>query len=239
MADFLRAKSGRDWSDTDLQSYRILLRSVPNAEEFFEVSPLPASSVRSELLTLTIPSDATDSVVYQILRYMELARFSDRETHVDLFSSALLEDLGYLSRSSIVVRGFIQPLVVCGENKRAKIDVGIMNDDGFSLLVHKTTSNPANPVAQLMVQAIATLQNLNTTLERSGRATLRSKLIPAIVMRGTKPTFFKIPVTVELAMAVVNIPLRTRIPVEHEGMWPPQNRAIILSCYEAFKKFHN
>lgn len=73
------------------------------------------------------------------------------------------------------------------------------------------------------------------------------------VMSGTilTPVFYKVPVTNELAKSVTlgqYPPTRTVVyahlpPVPRpacrldEGMRPLDNRAIILSCYEAFKRF--
>ena len=73
--------------------------------------------------------------------------------------------------------------------------------------------------------------------------------MPGIVMAGTSPTFFKIPVTQTLATHIRHgtyPPEETRVtycypPVPRpasrrgEGMKPLDNRHEILKCYEAFK----
>ena len=77
--------------------------------------------------------------------------------------------------------------------------------------------------------------------------------MPRITIRGTMPTFFKIPVTSDLARAVEfgEYPVAPTIVHAHlpalprparrlsEGMKPLDNRRQILSCYEAFKRFVN
>jgi hypothetical protein len=75
------------------------------------------------------------------------------------------------------------------------------------------------------------------------------QVMPGIVMVGTSPTFFKIPVTEELVVHIrhgtypptptyvtysfppVPRPARRR----SDGMKPLENRRQILKCYEAFK----
>ena len=70
-------------------------------------------------------------------------------------------------------------------------------------------------------------------------------------MTGTSPTFFKIPVTVELSRAVelglypatptvvsMHVPDIPRPDRRlNEGMRPLDNRRSILACFEAFKQF--
>ena len=70
-------------------------------------------------------------------------------------------------------------------------------------------------------------------------------------MKGTMPTFYKIPVTTALVRAVQlgQYPVKETIVYAHlppvsrpalrysEGMKPLDNRHVIMSCYEAFKQF--
>ena len=70
-------------------------------------------------------------------------------------------------------------------------------------------------------------------------------------MYGTFPSFFKIPVTLELIRCVETgtFPLTPTVVIGHvsntrrptrrfdEGMKPLDNRQRLLQCYEAFKKF--
>jgi hypothetical protein len=73
------------------------------------------------------------------------------------------------------------------------------------------------------------------------------KVMPGIVMDGTMPTFYKIPVTAELVRAVgsgerpeeetIIHAYRPEVPRPGEGMGASENRSIILSCLEAFVQF--
>ena len=76
------------------------------------------------------------------------------------------------------------------------------------------------------------------------------QVMPGIVLIGTTPTFYKIPVTTGLVRHVAEgtYPPEKTIVFAHipevprpnrrwsEGMKPLDNRAVILSCYEAFKR---
>ena len=73
--------------------------------------------------------------------------------------------------------------------------------------------------------------------------------MPGIIMVGTSPAFFKIPITQTLSDHIAHgtyPPAETQVtycysPVPHpaywcsEGMKPLNNRCEIIKCYEAFK----
>ena len=105
-----------------------------------------------------------------------------------------------------------------------------------------------DPEARLISETIAAFQNNNgIRVKRLGIDPLISKVMPGIVMDGTMPTFYKIPVTPELVKAVesgerpeeetVVYVYRPDVPRPEEGMRPLDNRYILLSCFEAFRKF--
>jgi hypothetical protein len=113
---------------------------------------------------------------------------------------------------------------------------------------------PTDPEPQLIAEAIAAFATNNQAREQTlGRAPLPSKVMAGITMVGTSPTFYKIKVTQELVTAIGQgaYPQMVTIVYAHvpaiprpnrrwnEGMKPLDNRQIILSCYEAFKKFVN
>lgn len=80
---------------------------------------------------------------------------------------------------------------------------------------------------------------------------LFSHVLPAVSVRGTAPTFFKIPLTPDLVQAVVTGEPPTRDTVldvfeprlphpsetSAEAMWPLENRRAVLQCFEVLKKF--
>ncbi|KAI0285415.1 hypothetical protein BGY98DRAFT_945822 [Russula aff. rugulosa BPL654] len=82
-------------------------------------------------------------------------------------------------------------------------------------------------------------------VKRLGTNPLISKVMPGIVMDGTMPTFYKIPITPELVTAVesgecpeqetIVYAYRPEVPRPEEGMKPLDNRHIILPCFESFQ----
>ncbi|KAF8840418.1 hypothetical protein BDN67DRAFT_649392 [Paxillus ammoniavirescens] len=108
-----------------------------------------------------------------------------------------------------------------------------------------------DPFAPLVAEAITAFQTNDVHRVASGLDPLEDKSIPCVIMVGTSPTFFKVPITTELVQCVQrgeypatptvvldhvpDIPKPTR--KESEGMEPSDNRHIMLQCYEAFKQF--
>jgi hypothetical protein len=130
------------------------------------------------------------------------------------------------------------------------VDVCIRDDTTAILLVVKVYSylRRSNPEPRLISDAIAAFHNDNIMrVKRFGTDPLTSKVMPGIVMDGTMPTFYKIPITPELVTAVesgkrpeeetIVHAYRPEVPRPEEGMKPLDNRSIILSCFEAFRQF--
>ncbi|KAF9059189.1 hypothetical protein BDP27DRAFT_1431667 [Rhodocollybia butyracea] len=98
---------------------------------------------------------------------------------------------------------------------------------------------------------LVAFQAMNAQRRSRGFEILASKVIPGIIMDGTSPAFFKIPVTQELQYGVMTgtFPDTPTIVTGHvpmiprpnrssnEGMKPLDNRRAILQCYEAFKQY--
>jgi len=126
-----------------------------------------------------------------------------------------------------------------------------MHDFTAMILVVKVHrhSRGFDPEPRLISDVIAAFHNNNNMVrvKHLGTEPLASKVMPGIVMDGTMPTFYKIPVTPELVRAVesgerpeeetVVHAYRPEVPSPEEGMGPLDNRHIILSCFEAFRQF--
>ena len=108
-----------------------------------------------------------------------------------------------------------------------------------------------NPEPQLIANAIAAFYENNRALRAAGLPPLKSKTFAGIIMVGTAPTFYKIPVTEEILMSLATsqYPLQATtvekfIPpvpfperLANDGMKPLVNRRIIFQCLQAFKQF--
>lgn len=106
--------------------------------------------------------------------------------------------------------------------------------------------------AQLVAAALATFQGNNVRRWLlCNKASLAAKVVPGIIMTGSSPTFYRIPITAELADAVslgvypaTPTVVYAHLPVlyhpglrQTECMKPLDNRYCILQCFEAFKRF--
>ncbi|KAJ7220336.1 hypothetical protein GGX14DRAFT_493710 [Mycena pura] len=251
-------KSGCDWTENDLAAYNIRI-VYQDALSFFRIPALPPPALKHPaVLHLPGPAYTNDPTVYELLRTMDLAMlptYTD-ESAVDDFAVLLLRELGYAPAGRVIRTRKDIPLIVCGDNTLMKADVCIVDGGGIMLLLvleDRRHVGGADPLPQLVAEAIAAFDLNNMTRERLGLEPLPSKDIPGITLKGTSPIFFKIPVTKQLVAAVrsghypaaetvvyAHLPAIPR-PVDrwYEGMRPLDNRNIILSCYEALKRFVN
>jgi hypothetical protein len=134
--------------------------------------------------------------------------------------------------------------------KPPQVDVCIRDRTKAIILVVKVDIHlrGSDPEARLISEAIAAFHNDNIRrVKHLGTDPLTSKVMPGIVMDGTMPTFYKIPITTELVTSVesgdrpeqdtIVYTYRPEVPRPEEGMRPLENRSIILSCFEAFRQF--
>jgi hypothetical protein len=136
------------------------------------------------------------------------------------------------------------------QGRPPQVDVCIMDETDAVLFVVKVDrpSRGFDPEPRLISDTIAAFRNDDMRrVKHLGTNALGSKVTPGIVMDGSMPTFYKIPITPELVGAVesgehpeqetVVHAYRPGVPRPEEGMRPLDNRYIILSCFEAFRQF--
>jgi hypothetical protein len=190
------------------------------------------------------------------MRYMDLAMdsVSSEESAVVDFAVFLLTLLKYATETRLTRTRVDIPLTICGEQCYAKTDVCVVDkEDDIILLVHEDKRNKErkDPEAQLVAQAIAAFQTINTRRTRVlGQLALDDIVIPGIILVGSSPTFYYISVTKELARAVAQgmfpatqTTLYAHLPAVprparrlSEGMKPLDNRRHILACYNTFRE---
>ncbi|PBK67270.1 hypothetical protein ARMSODRAFT_889451 [Armillaria solidipes] len=257
MANTIRsAKSGNEWTSNELEAYNIRI-VFQDTQTFFEETPLPAPSIHQDILTAPTADDAADDASYNLLAQLDLAMMpsESEESAVDDFAVALFHSLGYIHRPRAIRTRKELRFFICGESKYAKLDVCIIDRDANDIILlvqeDKRFAGKRDPHAQLVAEAIAAFQDNNARRLSVGLDPLDSKVIPGVIMVGTSPSFFKIPVTQELTRCVESgqFPHTPTIITGHvpdiprpnrrfsEGMKPLDNRRAILQCYEAFKKF--
>ena len=259
-----RAKAVNDWNDFDLAAYNIRVE-YQDATTFFDPPRLPDPIVTAEeVLEVTRPDQTTTDDGYALLRMLQEAIDSimeNEESAVHNFAAELFRACGYTWRGRFVRTRKDILFLTCGEFKYAKADACILNDkDQVILLVHEHRSHfhgveHEDQVAQLIVKSIAAFTELEYKSERSCH--LPFKIMPGIIFHGVSPTFYKISVSEDLVTAIewgqypkqetvvlAHVPTKTvLVPYscnpDSEGMWPLHKRRVILSCFEAFKRFVN
>lgn len=246
-------KSGNDWSVEDLRAYNIAIETQDFGSFFGQPWP---SLQPSELLTKKKAEEMTSVENYRVISLMDLAmnRVPNEESKVAQFTEKLLTALEYESLTKSVVLQQQIPLFICGQSRHATTDVCIMDTSEILLVCQedKRHMDGGDPYPQLIVEAVAAFQFNNYKRTRIlNEPALTSKVIAGITMLGTSPTFFKIPVTQELASAVElgEYPATPTVVTMHvpdiprpscrvaEGMEPLDNRQVIFACFEAFKQF--
>ncbi|KAH9483370.1 hypothetical protein JR316_0005476 [Psilocybe cubensis] len=260
MANVVRtAQTGNSWTVNELDAYNITIVSQ-DAATFFGVEELTVPEHLSDLLTNLTAEEAVEDDTYQVLRYMDLAMnpIPGEESAVVDFSMQLLWKLGYAGRKvgrDLRSRKDIS-LLTCGEWWHTRTDLCVMDNYEILLIVQedKRHIKLADPHSQLIAEAIAAVQHNNRVRNLLGfKEPLEFKEMAGIVMIGSAPTFFKIPVSRDLLDAVQrgSFPATPTVVAMHrpvikrplrrlaEGMRPLDNRKAILGCFEAFKKFVN
>ncbi|KAJ7167513.1 hypothetical protein C8R46DRAFT_1269476 [Mycena filopes] len=209
MAGIFRSpKSRSDWTRNELAAYNISVETV-DAPAFFTVGPNPPLDNLDPNL-LTAPAGAvniklSDSTV-RYLGYLHLAVNAPQEGLIDDFARETLHLLGFEERDVVLSTGYSIPLSIWGEPiGTAQTDVCLLHRRGLVLVVLITDKPPSSAVdaeSHAIAEAIAAFQFNNRKRESRGIKPLPFMMIPCIIMSGTRPTFYLVPVTLELSTAV-------------------------------------
>lgn len=211
MANLTRsAKSGSDWTDNDLMAYNITISSTP-PEKFFSTPDPSLDHIDPAILDAPPGDDNPDlsDATAEYLGYLDYATRPSQECFIVDFAAETLELLGFNKRPTPtgVHRRYTIPLVICGEaNHVAQTDVCLIHRPTLILLVlieGKTLTNGVNAEAQAVAGAVAAVQFNNGKRRDHGLGCLDVMTIPCIVMAGTHPTFYLVPVTTELSDSVM------------------------------------
>jgi hypothetical protein len=251
MATLTRSKkSGSQWTINDLCAYNITV-TTQNVANFFGIPTLPQPSVNQVILNNEkYPSDGIADRDDRTF-FFHLERVMELEEESANFTAHLLGLLGYEVDNRFVHQRKDIPFFVCGGKTHAQTDVSLVDRNrGIHLVIQEDKSHlkGMDPEPQLIAEAIAAYQY---NMKRIGLPTIQAKMIPGIIMAGSTPTFYKIPITQDLVDAVETGQYPEKPTIVHklippvadlnqlfqDGMRPLNNRAIIIRCFEAFKQF--
>jgi len=257
MANLIQsAKPGSKWTTKELLNYNIEV--VPETvATFFGNANLPPSTISPTILAhevypaVGLPRD--DRLFFHFLEDAMILSPGEESAVAD-FAVHLLRLLGYDEPNRYIRRRKEIPLFMCLTNTHAKTDVCVIDPtSGILLLVQedKQYLGKKDPEPQLIAEAIAAFQSQNCRLSAAGLPTVNTAVIPGITMVGTAPTFYKVDLTTTLVDAVelgeypaqttvvhkLTPPVQAPWNLQRDGMQSLKNRAVILSCFEAFKQF--
>ncbi|KAG1876418.1 hypothetical protein DFJ58DRAFT_865341 [Suillus subalutaceus] len=239
------AKSSSDWTRNELAAYNIKV-DYQDAATFFEIDRdnLPQPDINPDILTTSDPNDVADDDVSELLRTMEFAMSPApaEESAVDDFTVLLLRALGYTKKRRVPRTRKVNPFVVCSEDRHAETDVCIIDENGILLLVMQEDKchidSSYDPEPQLIAEAIAAFAANNQTRQQilcqrplDSKIEVTAALVTAVA-GGVYPE-----ASTTVYAHIPNVPRPDRR--WREGMEPFDSRAVIISCYEAFKKFVN
>jgi hypothetical protein len=172
----------------------------------------------------------------------------DRKSSIMNFVANLFHVVRYTTTTSRRYPALRLKLESISRGRFPELDVSLVGKSTTNQLVVKVARQfrEFDSEPRLISDAIAAFHNDNMRLGRD-LDPLASKVMPGIVVDGTMPTFYKIPITPELVRAVeygehpeeetVVHGYRPAVPRPEEGIRPLDNRYIIFSCFAAFKKF--
>ncbi|PPQ74454.1 hypothetical protein CVT26_001115 [Gymnopilus dilepis] len=260
MADAVPIPKNADkWTKDDLAAYNVKFRQEDFAT-FFDLPELPDPShtVKPSLLSAPTSAGASDKDSLQFLRSMERAIEEgplEPSAVVD-FAVTLLEALHYDQMPYVLCRWKNLEFIMSGEMVQAEIDVSLLEPtspvENVHLILLASRPNQDDTEPHLVASAIAAFRRTNIVRKELGLPRLEERTFAGVIMEGTQPTFYKIPVTRKLVKAVeaggdmegkglLATVVKRYTPDMPDGVSEEMqglgNRREWLGCFIAFKKF--
>ncbi|KAF8578748.1 hypothetical protein K439DRAFT_1663578 [Ramaria rubella] len=180
------AKSGGDWTTTELDAYNIEFVTT-SFKDFFGMEKLPDLPEAVQAFAATEDRrDARDEGTYKLLYLLNIAHapLTDQKGDVDAFVARLLEWLGFSKGNRIVMLREALNFLSC-------TDVSIKDND--------------NSLLMLAAEGVAVFQHNNVNrVNNLGLIPLEETVIPAMAFYGSFPTFYKLRITRELSDAIAH-----------------------------------
>jgi hypothetical protein len=191
MANLIRsAKSGSDWTQSDLDAYNIHVH-VDDTATFFGIPDLPQPQVDPEILNVESADNMTVDKNAELITLLDIAMIptGPEESAVDDFTVQLFKAIGYVWRKRVARTRKDIPLLVCGERRHAKTDVYIVDhsQNDILLLVQEDKrfggeENISDAESQLIAEAIAAFSLNNSRRRDAGLLELDSKVIWRLIL---------------------------------------------------------
>jgi hypothetical protein len=215
------------WTWADLTAYNIKFCSPP-MKAFFGIDVLPPVPMTSGFATTEVSFRMHHQEDIALTFAMKQATYAygNVKPAVELFATKLLDAIGYTSTRRLLILHQDLQLEICDKMRHAKPDISLVQADirhnilKTLLIVHedkKRTSSDSSP--QMMAEAVATFQYNNDLRYMRGLPSCHHQVsylgimyitnmltitqdIPAIILVGSHPIFYIVPVTSELVDAI-------------------------------------
>ena len=248
------AKSGNAWSTDELLAYNITIQTK-NDTEFFGREICSNDYIDPSLLSslTSIPTGISDDA-RRFLTYLAIISQPNAEDSIfNEFANSLLNALHFDRQNTTIIQQLYSlPLTICKhENRKAHPDICIMTAHPMPMILSLVQRkkplfrlNGAEP--PLIAGAIAAFQHNNRNRDKLGLTALDTMIIPCITVEGTRPLFYKVPVTKHLSdcVATGRLPEEQTVvtrcgpppPLEaHVGMESLDYRRTALRYYYTFR----
>ncbi|KAF8871638.1 hypothetical protein CPB85DRAFT_1445467 [Mucidula mucida] len=204
------ALSGSDWTAFHLRHFKFSFKKQ-TARKFFGVKKLLEPDVDPELLENLEAADMRQNSSVQLMTMMDLAMQPNaKETAVDDYCYKLLNMLEYPYYTRTLRRRKETSLLIAGESRYATADISLVDcaDNMLILLVvedkHLADEEPENVTAQLVAKAVAAFRESNMNRISAGSQPISNRVMPGIIMVGTSPTLYSIPLSETICNNIQN-----------------------------------
>ncbi|TDL16363.1 hypothetical protein BD410DRAFT_731489 [Rickenella mellea] len=246
-------KYGRVWNRKELVACKIRFDSA-DASTFFRMTQLPQLTLSPIILNnIDKPDEPLEMEVGLYFVYMKGAMELGQSWSVvwDFLEFMLLRVFSYAFPFRTLVRRPEMSFIMNGKEIVVRDTIVLkLLKEGEYVFVAEMHGNPTvDHEPKLIARALAALTHNNQKRASRGLPNLRSQTFCGILITGTAPVFYQIPITQDLLSAIaagkrpkdVTVVRKFTPPVENpaayiqKGMIPLDNRRIILQCFAAFK----
>ena len=249
------AKSGSDWSTKELSTYNIIIQTQ-SVVDFFghELCPIEDPDLLSPYKPLTSIPTGIPKQTCRFLMYLNLiSNPYSGDSALSAFAKSVLEVTDFHRQiHTLLYTLFDLPLTICGDNSReAILDICLVSSQLMPMILlvgkrDKPAFGSSDPEPPVIAGAIAAFQYNNQNRAKMGLPTLETMTIPCITVKGTRPLFYKVPVTRHLSdcVATGKIPMEQTVvtrcgppapPEPYEGMEFLDYRCTALRYYYTFR----
>ena len=267
-----RCKPGSEWDDDDLKYYRMCICDADYISFFGESSNnlykddintflsynLSSVTVQQEIDWSAIKPKSVMTVIKDLIAVTKTHRFE--ECAVDDLARSILQLFDYDEGDRAIRTREVLDLDMAKGKTQATPDICIETMElSIKLLIQEDKSYNVgndrhfmghNPEAQLIAEAVAAFQENVKIYKRFGKVDVpEDQLIPGIVMLGTCPTFYLIPIDACLSDCIKygtqpakdTLVKRYKIPSLpmniSDAMLSQRHARLISECYQSFKKY--